>query len=454
MTIHLKWSPSKKQLTAFNYLDDKETTEILYGGGAGGGKSHLGCVWLIFSCLRYQGSRWLMGRAHLKTLKESTLLTFFRACKDFGLKKDQDYKYNSILGVITFANESEIYLKDLFAYPSDPEFDELGSTEYTGAFIDEASQVTQKAYEIVMSRLRYKLDEFDLIPKLLTATNPTKNFLYQEFYKNWKDNRLPKYRKFVQALVGDNPYMPHHYAENLSKLDRISKERLLYGNWEYDDDPTRLFEYEKILEMFDKEYSPGHKDEKYITADIARYGDDKTVICVWYNMYIVRLLVLQKKSLKEVRQLIEAICKQEGIELDNVIVDEDGIGGGIVDEMGVKGFVNNSRPLEKLNSNENTSNFQNLKSQCYFYLADAINQGKIGCGEKNIEIKKRIIEDLEQIKRHDADKDGKLKVTPKEIIKEMMGRSPDFADAIMMRMFFLLKEPYRPIIMGGPARRW
>src|SRR3990167_218800 len=148
MTLEIKWKPSQKQIQAFNYLTDTETTELLYGGGAGGGKSHLGCVWAVYMCLAYPGVRGLMGRAVLKTLKESTLLTFFRVCRQFGLKKDIDYKYNYIEGVIIFKNGSEIYLKDLFAYPSDPEFDELGSTEYTGAFIDEASQVIETAYQI------------------------------------------------------------------------------------------------------------------------------------------------------------------------------------------------------------------------------------------------------------------------------------------------------------------
>src|SRR3990167_7251529 len=170
MTIEMRWKPTQKQLQAFNYLTDNTTTELLFGGGAGGGKSHLGCVWIVYCCLAYPGTRYLMGRAILKTLKESTLLTLFSVCKKFGLTKDKDYKYNYIQGIITFTNESEIYLKDLFSYPSDPEFDELGSTEYTAGFIDEASQVTHKAYQITKSRLRYRLDEYGLIPKLLTAT--------------------------------------------------------------------------------------------------------------------------------------------------------------------------------------------------------------------------------------------------------------------------------------------
>ena len=70
--MEITWRTSEKQRLAFDYLNDNETTEVFYGGGAGGGKSYLGCCWLIISCLKYKGSRWLMGRAVLKSLREST----------------------------------------------------------------------------------------------------------------------------------------------------------------------------------------------------------------------------------------------------------------------------------------------------------------------------------------------------------------------------------------------
>ena len=159
-------------MEAWEILQDVTTTELFYGGAAGGGKSYLGCAWLLASCLRYSGSRWLMGRAVLKHLKDSTLLTFFQVCKEWGIKKDEQYTYNSMEGVIKFFNGSEIYLKDLFAYPSDPEFDSFGSTEFTGAFIDEGSQVSEKAKNIKSARLRYKHKEFELVPKLLIGSNP------------------------------------------------------------------------------------------------------------------------------------------------------------------------------------------------------------------------------------------------------------------------------------------
>ena len=61
-----------KQENAVYYLKDNETTELIYGGAAGGGKSALGVLWLIELCQRYKGMRVLMGRAKLKTLKETT----------------------------------------------------------------------------------------------------------------------------------------------------------------------------------------------------------------------------------------------------------------------------------------------------------------------------------------------------------------------------------------------
>jgi len=43
-----------KQEHAVHYLKDSETTEIIYGGAAGGGKSALGVLWLIESCQKYR----------------------------------------------------------------------------------------------------------------------------------------------------------------------------------------------------------------------------------------------------------------------------------------------------------------------------------------------------------------------------------------------------------------
>jgi len=85
----------------------------------------------------------------------------------------------------------------------------------------------------------------------------------------------------------------------------------------------------------------------------------------------------------------------------------------------------------------NEYNYRNLKSQCYFLLAKYINEKKISCfKDVRVETKQFIIEELEQVKRKNIDKDGKLEIVAKEDVKELLGRSPDFSDAMMMRMYF------------------
>lgn len=453
MEINLQLSPKQKQ--AFEVLRDNKTTELFYGGGAGGGKSYLGCIWLIYGCLAFPGTRWLMGRARLKSLKESTFLTFLAVLQSWGLKKDKDYKYNAIEGCMHFTNGSDVYLKDLFLYPTDPEFDSLGSTEYTGAFIDEVSEITEKAKNIVMSRLRYKLDDYHLIPKLLMASNPSKNFAYKDYWRPWKQGKLESYRQFIPALVGDNPFMSKYYKENLEKLDKNSKERLLYGNWEYDDDPTRLFEYDKILDIFTNDYVLPTKHQAYVSCDYARKGNDKTIVFVWKGMWIEKVYVnpvirnghfmraLDNITLvDETVAAINHICRLHGVPKSNVIVDDDGNAGGVVDVGRFKGFVNNSAPLES-KSSKKRHNYRNLKTQCYYKLADIVSRGDLGCyDEIPIEVKNGIIEDLEQIKAKPSTTEknvlieGKLDLIPKEQIYESLRRSPDYGDALMMRMFF------------------
>ena len=65
----IDFTPSHKQHLAWQYLTDNVTTEIGYGGAAGGGKSYLLCYWLTIMALQYPKSRWGFGRKELKTIK-------------------------------------------------------------------------------------------------------------------------------------------------------------------------------------------------------------------------------------------------------------------------------------------------------------------------------------------------------------------------------------------------
>jgi len=424
-----------KQENAVYYLKDSETKELIYGGAAGGGKSALGVLWIIEQCQSLPGTRWLIGRSKLKALKETTLNTFFELTTKLNISSQ--FNYNAQSGIIYWNNGSEILLKDLYAYPSDPNFDSLGSLEITGAFIDECNQITYKAWQIVKSRIRYKIKEFNLSPKLLGTCNPSKNWVYSQFYLKDKNGTIDNDKQFIQALPKDNPHLPKSYLESLLSLDENSKQRLYYGNWEYDNDPAKLIDYEKIQNIFTNEFVPS--GEAFISADIARFGSDKMVINVWKGFRVVEIFTLAKSSITETAQAIKDLALKHSVPLNNIIADEDGVGGGVVDILRCKGFVNNSKAMLVENQ---VVQYQNLKTQCYFKLAEMIQNGEIYVDCKDGNVIDELSKELEQVKRDKIDSDGKLRILPKEKVKELIGRSPDYSDALMMRMYFCFKQDF------------
>jgi len=415
-----------KQNKAVRYLKDSDTTELLYGGAAGGGKSALGCLWLIESCQRFEGSRWLMGRSKLKTLKETTLNTFFDLASQLGIS-DQ-YVYNGQTNTILWNNGSSIILKDLFLYPSDPNFDSLGSLEISGAFIDECNQIVYKAWQVVKSRIRYRLDEFNIEPMMFGTCNPAKNWVYKKFYIADKNESLPSYRRFIQALPTDNPHLPESYLQSLRELDEASKQRLYYGNWEFDDDKATIISFNAIMDYWNGKHVE-RNGKMYLTIDVARKGKDKTVFRVWDGFVCIHREELSKSLVTEVADRAKELQTEYKIKNSNTVADEDGVGGGVVDILNCQGFINNSKAKLK-------ENYDNLKSQCSIRMAKRIERGEVVEICKDQTVIDRVSEEMEQVKYKDVDKDGKQGIIPKDKVKEMIGRSPDDWDTIMMREIF------------------
>jgi phage terminase large subunit len=430
-----------KQKNAIYYLKDNITEEVLYGGAAGGGKSKLGCLWLIEMCQKYPGTRWLMGRSKLKNLRETTLNTFLETVAELGLANQ--FRYNAQEHIFYWNNGSQILLKDLYLYPSDPNFDSLGSLEITGAFVDECNQVSYTAWQVVKSRIRYKLTKYGLIPKMLGTCNPAKNWTYKEFYKPCRDNMLPPYRRFIQSLPADNPFLPKSTLASMLRFDKVKKERLYFGNWEYDDDPATLIDTDSIADYF----NPSHlKPEgmKFMTIDVARKGKDKTVFRVWHGWLCIHREAMDISAINEIVDKAKALQKTYSIPLSNIIADEDGVGGGVIDYLRCKGFINNSKPIEiKDGTTYMIPNFDNLKSQCSIKMAEKISNREAGELCSNDAVREIVTEEMEQVKLKDIDKDGKQGIVPKDRVKELIGRSPDEWDSIMMRYWFELKKPGR-----------
>lgn len=431
----INFRPSKKQFEAWEYLTDNTTTSIGYGGAAFSGKSYLLAYFLATMCITYPDTGWGLGRKELTVLKKTTLITLFKVFDENGIKPNVHYFYNQQLNVITFYNKSQIFLIDTAHQPADPLYTRFGGLELTGAAIDESAETHFNAIEVLSTRLgRRNNQKYKLKAKLLETFNPAKNHVYIRFYKPFRDGNQTPNKVFIPALPSDNPSpeVPEYIARILATGQKVTIERLIHGNFDYDDDPSALIPFNKIADCFTNEFA--ESGEKYLTADIARFGRDKTVIGVWDGFRLIKIVTMDKNKVTEAAELIRELCNQNQIPMSNVAIDDDGVGGGVTDILtGSNGFVNNSRPLENPVTKD-AENYNNLKSQCYFKLAEIINQSRmfINAGEH----RDSIVQELEQVKQYNMDKDGKKQVLPKEKIKELIGRSPDFSDMLMMRMFF------------------
>lgn len=436
--------------------------QLIYGGGARGGKSFLGALWVLMMCKKYPGSQWFVARHELKALKRTTLRTLFQALKTLEMKDGIDYAMNNqdmVMTIINYgtdvegrsckAQPSAIFFGEMAELPSDPEYDRLGSYDLTGVWLDEAQEISKNAKDTLQARFTLlQGDGWSTWPKSLYTCNPGKGWIYSEFWKPLiKESKQERGKAFVTALYTDNPYIDHKkYADAvLSTGNKVKIERLLYGNFEYDDTPGRMVDYDAMCEMFGRKLEGG---KKYITCDPAGLGEDLAVIALWEGMMLKNLWTYPRckvtgepSELPSLEYEVREIMNQELIPLDRIAVDAVGIGQGLVDSLGCRSYVGNRVAVQTAEAKKNAelrANFKDLNSQCGFLLADAINKKRIGCYKNQHE--EAIKEELDFLIQIKVDEDGKFTIMPKEEIKQKIGRSPNFRDVMMMRFMFELDE--------------
>lgn len=253
------------------------------------------------------------------------------------------------------------------------------------------------------------------------------------------------------------------YIANLMALPEEEKIRLLGekgkgGNWKIRTDVLGLFDYAAIEHMFHNNY-PASIHNRYITVDAARFGNDFMTLFVWYGWKIVKLVVLTKCDAIEAVETIEKERNHFNIIKGNVIVDQDGVGAGVVKLGSYKGFSGKFLPIETREIKDGKENYINRKTQFYYRLADKVNNQEVSACLNNenvvidgvhgvkikikgkvVDVRELIKQDLRAIKKRKLDEEGKMQINTKEEQKILLkGRSPDFGDGMSLRVQFDLK---------------
>lgn len=437
-----------KQSQAMRLLTDHETDELLFGGAANGGKSFGGCEWLLWNCLSYPGTRWFVGRKTLKQIRKSTVVTFRKVCKKHQIP-DSEWRYNDNAVTITFRNGSAIEGIELADQPNDPDRDAFGSLEYTGGWIEEAGGVPFKSYEVMGLRIgRHMNDHYGIRAKLLITCNPSRNWLYSTFYKPWKQGVLPDGKVFLPSLVLDNTKRESGSYEKLQGTTGATRQRLLLGNWDYEDDPLALTEFEAVTDMYTNDYIYADYGKRRLICDVALHGSDLLRAGVFYGRVLMEQVVLPKSGGKQVIDVLKGLQAKRKIPGSRVLYDADGAGGFVGQKGGfipnAIAFHGNGRP--HLRKDEKVSEYANLKAQCGYSLGEAINGGEYwAMAVKDQDEQDMLNEEISaSIKRAKEDSDQKLRLIDKALVREAIGRSPDFADLFLMNEWYELLEAVAP----------
>lgn len=452
---------SEVQKLAMDQFNDPQVVHIVFGGGAGGGKSFLIGLLAAIACKQYPGTRWGLARKELKSLKQTTVATLIsKVHRTLGISEN-DYKLNLLDSTITYTNGSELLLLDLTAKPSDPEMESLGSLELTGAFVDEVGEVNKKAYDVLASRVnRWMNKEYEITGTVVSSCNPSPGFVRQEFYdkydqlgagriQRWKsghvwvnDVRIDAYSVYIRSTVLDNPFIDQNYVEGLRRLPPQEKKRLLEGDWNYMDEDDSLFQMNLVDKMTVYEIPEaaddpkGRTDEdgnilkvfnKYIGIDPSDSGKDETVVTLVEEGVITDQLEIKSPQGKDdiisfyIAGKVIAFAEKHGFSKPtarNITLEGNGIGAALRDSLKILGW----------NVNVYMATLQTRNEGYYQFMVDA-DEGRIKLLNTVIESGKL----LRQLTAHRYDLDsGKPRVTPKKELRKLLGRSPDHADSAMI----------------------
>ena len=167
-------------------------------------------------------------------------------------------------------------------------------------------------------------------------------------------------------------------------------------------------------------------------VDVARFGNDKTVIIIRHGPRVIYIDELRKSDIVNTTgAVITAALKYQ---LKDIIVDEIGVGAGVLDNLKAdKRF--NAQGLNGSNAPSNTEKYLNLRAEVF----DGLRQ-RFADGDISIPNDPELISQMASL-TYKYNARGQLQLESKDLIRSSGRQSPDKADAIALAFTSEAKMP-------------
>jgi len=217
---YIPHEPTEKQAL---FLLHDHIPEILYGGSAGGGKSDA----LLMAALQYVHVPGYAALLLRRTFPDLSLPEAIMS-RSFEWLQNTDAHWHDKEKTWNFPSGATLTFGYLDA-PRDHYRYQGSAFQYIG--FDELTQFKENQYLYLHSRLR-RLSGSDVPLRMRAASNP--GDIGHEWVKaRFITSAQNTERMFIPASLDDNPHLDREsYIQSLMKLDPITREQLLSGNWD------------------------------------------------------------------------------------------------------------------------------------------------------------------------------------------------------------------------------
>jgi hypothetical protein len=299
--------------------------------------------------------------------------------------------------------------------------------------LDECALLDPMAWELVGAPMLLDTNG----EALFLSTPKGMNWFERLFQRGLQDDGQWKSWHFTSL---DNPYLSKEALTQLKEEMPVGahEQELLAHFVDLEGSSNALIPYH-LAEAAAKRQFPADGNESIFGIDVARFGDDKTVVVERQGKLVPRLWQWSKTDLVETERRILALIDQ--IQPAAVNVDDTGL-VGLYDHLNRHSGYRSRPLLGSINfgAGARSDRFANLRAEGYMALAKRFEDGDIA-----------ILNDTELLAqlcsmRYRFNAKGRLQIESKEDMKSRGLPSPDKADALMLA--------FLPRHDDGPVLRW
>jgi hypothetical protein len=157
--------------------------------------------------------------------------------------------------------------------------------------------------------------------------------------------------------------------------------------------------------------------------DVARYGDDASVLCIRQGRHLIELHSWKKLSLMELAGRVLDLLHSADEPPEEILVDSIGLGAGVLDRL--RELDISARGVNVSESPAMADRYANLRAELWDLTKSWFSE------EVQIPNDDSLIADL-TAPRYSFNSSGKMLVESKAETKKRLGRSTDFADSLVL----------------------